>query len=1138
MDSELEIISNFSWGSLAHFLGINSVTKKCHLNLLKIRAKSKYKKIAIEILSVMSKYSLSDEGKHITRQNMLRKLEFLSDSILNPKSSDLPNLSMEAPRGKDFNSRNFAYGKDGITKGFSRHPFRRVTRKKYLAYLSLAAISYLLRAYSQLFKYKKDDRNYNYAKLSQNDLYQAYQLFWRLYENLKASHHSTRSLNLFFNKVIDGGNINQHPWESCYFAWAGQLIVDMQRGNISTQIGYYEASDHHYKRVMKRLDTIFPEHGWFHNALYINKDIRHEDKMRWFITPSILKSMFEYSKYLFDEGKILDSLSIQTTILLIIVSTRPRKGKNIRKIKSNLEDVITYLRAERSLAVWNKVIIASAFGDPRNRVFFKENGIEVKDFINLIPTKYASLAVDIFARIGFILFTIGKIPSTHDSETPSFDNQQLLEWKDWLTDYFRSDLILKADKPSPMGIYCQTLLIGDTKPALRDGLLFTGHSERQFAFRLRENIKYLSGRENPDYVGLIDAVTQNIGNMVTIPRKNQKLLMRAGYLERRSKSSSTLNLGIKNPELHVKSHNKIVVLRRWQSYNPKLPRPDNKYMPGGGYLLIWEGKGIVIDPGYNFIQNLYDEGFSLDDIHAIFLSHSHPDHDDDLWTMLTLLNEWNDYYSKVGRADKQKKIDLFLNESGYRKFSTWVHSRKIVLGRIVPLPLVVWDKNSNKTSIKIENNCEVGPRRGENVIIDLTGKAGYSLKVEVVPAWHDDVINSIGAAGFKFHLIDSKTKKEMGILGYTGDTQAYGFDLSKRVKCEGNIAEQYSDCDVLIAHLGDLRLREIETLLNVQQAHFDELVPLEKMIQDLFCKLNRRNKYQVDRTKLTINNVSRFLHLLQALDLISEPAMNTSLNLISGYNKELEYSIGSLIQLFLRDEWPKRTRFKEKDLKIELRDFVTSRLGIENINERRFDSWINKRFSELGDIEAIGNLGAEEIIYILISVICIISKSHWQYPNHLGLFGLMQLMKYQAINNAPASSKEKVLIVGELPEELASYRHRIARWLNKWAREQEVDYPDSWIKNIFAYTGDIGLHVSLENSLKGFIEPKIRCSFCNHNNETVKQDKDYHVPSKVNEVMLKRCQSGMIYLCKCHDHYPSNSNAFIHFLSNPEMRVL
>ena len=134
----------------------------------------------------------------------------------------------------------------------------------------------------------------------------------------------------------------------------------------------------------------------------------------------------------------------------------------------------------------------------------------------------------------------------------------------------------------------------------------------------------------------------------------------------------------------------LSVLRKWNSYTPIIPseKGDNK---GGGYFLYHKGKGIVIDPGFNFIENFYQEGFKVADIDAILITHAHNDHTVDFESILTLIYKYNDAiedsvkHEMKGEKDikiKQevenrlneqgKKIDLFLNVGTFMKYSGWL----------------------------------------------------------------------------------------------------------------------------------------------------------------------------------------------------------------------------------------------------------------------------------------------------------------------------------------------------------------------------------------------------------------------------------------------------------------------------------
>lgn len=85
--------------------------------------------------------------------------------------------------------------------------------------------------------------------------------------------------------------------------------------------------------------------------------------------------------------------------------------------------------------------------------------------------------------------------------------------------------------------------------------------------------------------------------------------------------------------------NKITldILRQWNSYTPIITDGSK----GGGYFVKAFGKGIVIDPGFNFIDNFKDAGYTFADIDIVLISHAHDDHTADLESIINLLYRYN-----------------------------------------------------------------------------------------------------------------------------------------------------------------------------------------------------------------------------------------------------------------------------------------------------------------------------------------------------------------------------------------------------------------------------------------------------------------------------------------------------------------
>ncbi len=182
----------------------------------------------------------------------------------------------------------------------------------------------------------------------------------------------------------------------------------------------------------------------------------------------------------------------------------------------------------------------------------------------------------------------------------------------------------------------------------------------------------------------------------------------------------------------------------------------------------------------------------------------------------------------------------------------------------------------------------------------------------------------------------------------------------------------------------------------------------------------------------------------------------------------------------------------------------------------------------------------------------------WQYQYHLGIYGiysLFQSMVRSAGHQFPdvrLKTRHPIFIVGELPEELLSYRHMVARLLNltkENVKRSKGRGPSG--KKVHAFTGDIGLHVDLGKWLGGAtgdqptdgatpaaFEPKIRCAFCNFNNELVCKGESYHTPDLILETPIKRRDASMIYLCTKRDHHPQTKEHPRHFLSRTEVRTI
>lgn len=232
------------------------------------------------------------------------------------------------------------------------------------------------------------------------------------------------------------------------------------------------------------------------------------------------------------------------------------------------------------------------------------------------------------------------------------------------------------------------------------------------------------------------------------------------------------------------TENKIYleVLRRWNSYTPIIA--DSK---GGGYFLKVHGKGIVLDPGFNFIDNFKASKHKFSEIDIVLVSHSHNDHTADLESIITLLYKYNEHLRvtvkehihNLAASDGSVEDEAELKEFNKRK--------KIIHFYITTS---VFKKYAGLFELYTQ----------KNYIIHII-EAGYSKKLakgisfQAIQANHDDIISDNYSVGFVINFDDS-------VLIYTGDT-AWSKNISKEYE---KIKNDYSTKRrILLAHIGGFK---------------------------------------------------------------------------------------------------------------------------------------------------------------------------------------------------------------------------------------------------------------------------------------------------------------------------------------------
>jgi len=241
-------------------------------------------------------------------------------------------------------------------------------------------------------------------------------------------------------------------------------------------------------------------------------------------------------------------------------------------------------------------------------------------------------------------------------------------------------------------------------------------------------------------------------------------------------------------------------LQRWNSTSPAQGRSL-----GGGYLIYHtdkEGKvdmGVAIDPGFDFVRNLFHVGFGLADIDVVLLSHAHVDHVRDFESMVTLLLELR---KRTKNTDKEikRKLHAIMTLGVYRRLEYLIERpglREFMEPYILDIekdidPKIIYEYSfefiqENYQSNRSEPSSK--PDRPRFVPV-LPGEHGEDssrdnriyLTIAPTKAYHNDFSEYSDSFGFILTIKAPKAESQPHYtFGYTGDT-SWSDDIMKQYK--------------------------------------------------------------------------------------------------------------------------------------------------------------------------------------------------------------------------------------------------------------------------------------------------------------------------------------------------------------------
>ncbi len=139
--------------------------------------------------------------------------------------------------------------------------------------------------------------------------------------------------------------------------------------------------------------------------------------------------------------------------------------------------------------------------------------------------------------------------------------------------------------------------------------------------------------------------------------------------------------------------------------------------------------------------------------------------------------------------------------------------------------------------------------------------------------------------------------------------------------------------------------------------------------------------------------------------------------------------------------------------------------------------------------------------------------------DQLYLSGLLEVCQRMHDANPTLGRGPRILIVGELREQLGSFRGTIAREINRQVLKLDDALAHETWPPVMALTADIGLRIRVTAATvegEACATNAVLCSTCSYNNDRLDMER-FHAPQKIREVCIKGDHEAMYWNCDLHD---------------------
>ncbi len=206
--------------------------------------------------------------------------------------------------------------------------------------------------------------------------------------------------------------------------------------------------------------------------------------------------------------------------------------------------------------------------------------------------------------------------------------------------------------------------------------------------------------------------------------------------------------------------------------------------------------GIAIDPGYDFLENLLNEGFTVPDVDLVVITHAHPDHTENLTNFLTLLRERRKRLATLPNDSKKRdsvvdpadhRVLLAMTEGVFQRYRQHLFAERKSIRDIVVLKAEGW------------RGCKAS-EEPLSLIIDQDGVCQMHL---AAPDPSEDCIATVRATS-AWHY-DGSEHDAIGVtIEWRGNSEGCTLGILSDTRYDSELYTAYSKCSVVVAHVGSL----------------------------------------------------------------------------------------------------------------------------------------------------------------------------------------------------------------------------------------------------------------------------------------------------------------------------------------------